>query len=58
MIFFGEDYRDKEKLYEYHKMSREFILKEMVPKWNLTQMADTDGSESTFENKTRYFFLF
>ena len=34
MIFFGEDYRDKkkEKLYEYLKMSREFIPKEMVPK--------------------------
>lgn len=32
VIFFGEDYRDKEKLYEYLKMSREFIPKEMVPK--------------------------
>ena len=35
MIFFGEDYileTKKEKLYEYLKMSREFIPKEMVPK--------------------------
>ena len=34
MIFFGEDYKrqKKEKLYEYLKMSREFIPKEMVPK--------------------------
>ena len=34
VIFFEGDYRHKkrEKLYEYLKMSREFIPKEMVPK--------------------------
>ena len=38
------------------KCQENSFRKKRFPRWNLTQMADTDGSESTFETKPATFF--